>query len=71
MERIECIKMTMSEFVGMCKAINKNVLIDYDEAEGIIMEDLSYEEIGEWLNENVMGIHTDHNSDVWIEVCPF
>lgn len=71
MERISCIKMTMSEFVGMCKEINEDVLIDYDECEGIILEDLSYEEIGEWLNENVVGIHTDHNSDVWIETRPF
>lgn len=67
MERIECIKMTMSEFADMCKEINEDILIDYDEYEGIIMEGLSYEEISEWLNENVMEIHTDHNSDVWIE----
>lgn len=67
MERIECIKMTMSEFVGMCKAINEDVWIDYDEYGGLAINDLSYEEIGEWLNEDVVGIHTDHNSDVWIE----
>lgn len=67
MERIECIKMTMEEFVNMCKGINDEALIDYDEVEGVIMEGLSYEEIGEWLNEDVVGIHTDHNSDVWIE----
>ena len=67
MERIECIKMTMSEFVGMCKQIDEDVWIDYDEYGGLEINDLSYEEIGEWLNENIIGIHTDHNSDVWIE----
>ena len=67
MERISCIKMTMEDFVNMCKGINDEALIDYDEVEGVIMEGLSYEEIGEWLNEEVIGIHTDHNSDVWIE----
>lgn len=67
MERISCIKMTMEEFVNMCKGINDEALIDYDEVEGVIMEGLSYEEIGEWLNEDVIGIHTDHYSDVWIE----
>ena len=68
MERIECIKMTMADFVNMCKEINEDALIDYDETEGIIMEDLNHTEIGEWLNEDVVGIHTDHNSDVWIEI---
>lgn len=67
MERIECIKMTMSEFVGMCKEIDEDVWIDYDEYGGLEINDLSYEEIGEWLNENVVGIHTDNSSDVWIE----
>ena len=67
MERIECIKMTMADFVNMCKGINEDALIDYDETEGIIMEGLNYTEIGEWLNEDVVGIHTDRYSDVWIE----
>ena len=67
MERIECIKMTMADFVNMCKEINEDALIDYDEYEGLAMEGLNYTEIGEWLNEDVVGIHTDRYSDVWIE----
>ena len=67
MERIECIKMTMSEFVGMCKEIDEDVWIDYDEYGGLEINDLTYEEISEWLNENVIGIHTDNSSDVWVE----
>ena len=67
MERIECIKMTMSEFVGMCKEIDEDVWIDYDEYGGLEINDLTYEEISEWLNEHVIGIHTDNSSDVWVE----
>ena len=46
---------------------NKQKGVDYDEYEGLAINGLTYEEIGEWLNEDVVGIHTDHNSDVWIE----
>lgn len=67
MERISCIKMSMADFVNMCKKINEDALIDYDEVEGVITEGVNYTQIGEWLNEDVVGIHTDHYADVWIE----